>query len=136
MPRTREAAAEPATSSRTRSKTATTNSTAPGGGTAVAPRAEDELSRPSSSASTGAESKVASIKRVVADDVAAATATAAAGPGRLPGPVRFVLVVVLSFALLSLGRSFVDHVSDNEVGSIARETNSQTELGALAAWKL
>lgn len=102
----------------------------------MAPRAEDELSRPSSSASTGAESKVASIKRVVADDVAAATATAAAGPGRLPGPVRFVLVVVLSFALLSLGRSFVDHVSDNEVGSIARETNSQTELGALAAWKL
>ncbi|KAK4146960.1 uncharacterized protein C8A04DRAFT_34516 [Dichotomopilus funicola] len=143
MPRTREAAAEPATSSRTRSKTATTSSTAPGGGTAVAPRAEDELSRPpSSSASTGgAESKVSSpIKRAVADgDVATATAkaaAAAAGPGRLPGPVRFVLVVVLSFALLSLGRSFVDHVSDNEVGSIARETNSQTELGVLAAWKL
>jgi hypothetical protein len=55
---------------------------------------------------------------------------------RLPGPVRFSLAVVLSFALSSLGRSFVDHYSQNEVGSIMREEISRTELGVLAAWRL
>jgi hypothetical protein len=55
---------------------------------------------------------------------------------RLPGPARFALAVVLSFALSSLGRSFVDHCSDNEVGSITREGNSRVELGVLAAWRL
>jgi hypothetical protein len=42
----------------------------------------------------------------------------------------------LSFALSSLGRSFVDHCSSNEVGSITREENSRAELAVLAAWKL
>lgn len=55
---------------------------------------------------------------------------------RLPGPARFALAVVLSFALSSLGRSFVDHCSNNEVGSITREGNSTVELSALAAWRL
>lgn len=55
---------------------------------------------------------------------------------RLPGPARFALAVVLSFALSSLGRSFVDQCSNNEVGSITREANSQTELFVLAAWRL
>jgi hypothetical protein len=55
---------------------------------------------------------------------------------RLPGPARFALAVVLSFALSSLGRSFVDHCSDNEVGSITREGNSRAELAFLAAWRL
>ncbi|KAK3296067.1 uncharacterized protein B0H64DRAFT_162838 [Chaetomium fimeti] len=55
---------------------------------------------------------------------------------RLPGAARFVLAVVLSFALSALGRSFVDHWSNNEMGSIAREITSQTELSVLAGWKL
>ncbi|KAH6850284.1 hypothetical protein B0I37DRAFT_110448 [Chaetomium sp. MPI-CAGE-AT-0009] len=55
---------------------------------------------------------------------------------RLPGPARFVLAVVLSFALSSLGRSFVDHWSNNEMGSIAREITSQTEQSVLVGWKL
>lgn len=55
---------------------------------------------------------------------------------RLPGPARFALAVVLSFALASLGRSFVDQCSNNEVGSITREANSQTEMFVLAAWRL
>lgn len=55
---------------------------------------------------------------------------------RLPGPARFVLAVVLSFALSELGRSFVNHWSNNEVGSIAREITSQKELAVLAGWKL
>lgn len=89
----------------------------------------------------------------VVDGAAAAVSPADAGPSgraesiktgtlsprraaRLPGPVRFALAVVLSFALSSLGRSFVDQCSQNEVGSITRETNSRTELLVLAAWKL
>jgi len=55
---------------------------------------------------------------------------------RLPNPVRFALAVVLSFALSSLGRSFVDHASNNEVGAITREANSDVEVYVLAAWKL
>jgi hypothetical protein len=55
---------------------------------------------------------------------------------RLPNPVRFALAVVLSFALSSLGRSFVDHASNNEVAGITRETNSTAETYVLAAWKL
>lgn len=65
---------------------------------------------------------------------------AALAPGRraarLPNPVRFALAVVLSFALSSLGRSFVDHVSSNEVGAIAREDRSDVEGYVLAGWKL
>jgi hypothetical protein len=55
---------------------------------------------------------------------------------RLPSAARFALAVVLSFALSSLGRSFVDHWSNNEVGSITREANSTAELSVLAAWRL
>jgi hypothetical protein len=55
---------------------------------------------------------------------------------RLPSAARFALAVVLSFALSSLGRAFVDHWSNNEVGSITREANSTAELSVLAAWKL
>ncbi|KAK4106880.1 hypothetical protein N658DRAFT_33914 [Parathielavia hyrcaniae] len=55
---------------------------------------------------------------------------------RLPEPARFALAVVLSFVISSLGRSFVDHCSDNEVGSITREGNSRAELAVLAAWRL
>ncbi|KAH6627835.1 hypothetical protein F5144DRAFT_577038 [Chaetomium tenue] len=55
---------------------------------------------------------------------------------RLPGPARFVLAVVLSFAVSELGRSFVNHWSNNEVASIAREITSQKELAVLAGWKL
>ncbi|KAL2164602.1 hypothetical protein VTH06DRAFT_3819 [Thermothelomyces fergusii] len=38
---------------------------------------------------------------------------------RLPGPVRFALAVILSFALSTLGRLLVDHCSNNEIGSVA-----------------
>ncbi|KAL2134809.1 hypothetical protein VTI74DRAFT_10793 [Chaetomium olivicolor] len=83
----------------------------------------------------------------VVDGTAAAVAPAdTAGPSgalsprraraRLPSPARFGLAVVLSFALSSLGRSFVDNCSQNEVSNIAREENSQTELFVMAAWKL
>jgi len=55
---------------------------------------------------------------------------------RLPGPVRFAVAVVLSFALSSLGRSFVDRCTQNEVASITREAGSRSELFAPAAWRL
>ena len=55
---------------------------------------------------------------------------------QLPGPVRFGLAVVLSFALSSLGRSLVDRCTQNEVASITREARSRSELFAPAAWRL
>ncbi len=55
---------------------------------------------------------------------------------RLPGPVRFAVAVGLSFALSSLGRSFVDRCTQNEVASITREVGSKSELFAPAVWRL
>jgi hypothetical protein len=55
---------------------------------------------------------------------------------RLPDPARFTLAVVLSFALSSLGRSFIDYSTQNELSNIAREPSAKPELFALAAWKL
>jgi hypothetical protein len=55
---------------------------------------------------------------------------------RLPSAARFALAVVLSFALSTLGRSFVYHWSNNEVGSIAREANSTAEQLVLVAWRV
>ncbi|KAK4245399.1 hypothetical protein C7999DRAFT_43066 [Corynascus novoguineensis] len=90
-----------------------------------------------------AKEAAAETANVIADGTADAVprADAAVPPSpkhdaRLPGSVRFVLAVVLSFALSSLGRSFVDHCSNNEIGSIAREGNTRKELSILAAWKL
>ncbi|GAB1320623.1 hypothetical protein MFIFM68171_10833 [Madurella fahalii] len=55
---------------------------------------------------------------------------------RLPGPARFALVIILSFALSSLGQSFLAYWTRNELASIARPTDSRTEAAVLAAWRL
>ncbi|KAL2022338.1 hypothetical protein VTK56DRAFT_5736 [Thermocarpiscus australiensis] len=55
---------------------------------------------------------------------------------RLPGPVRFPLVVVLSFAISSLGHSFLNYWTQNELAGIARQIDSKPELFVLAAWRL
>ncbi|KAL2201382.1 hypothetical protein P885DRAFT_25770 [Corynascus similis CBS 632.67] len=90
-----------------------------------------------------AKEAAAETANIIADGTAGAVphADAAVPPSpkhvaRLPGSVRFALAVVLSFALSSLGRSFVDHCSNNEIGSIAGEGNTRKELSVLAAWKL
>lgn len=92
-----------------------------------------------------AEALTAVEKAVSAGDVTAApsgragsveTRTPSPRQSRLPGPARFTLAVVLSFAISSLGRSFVNYSTQNEISSVAREPDSQTELIALTAWKL
>ncbi len=55
---------------------------------------------------------------------------------RLPGPVQFALAVGLSFALSSLGRSFVGWATQNEAAGITREAGSKSEVFAPAAWRL
>lgn len=55
---------------------------------------------------------------------------------RLPGPARFALVVILSFALSALGYSFLGYWTENELANIARPARSRTEVTALAAWRL
>ncbi|KAK3990640.1 hypothetical protein QBC44DRAFT_216491, partial [Cladorrhinum sp. PSN332] len=54
----------------------------------------------------------------------------------LPGPARFSLVVVLSFAFSYLGRSFADHWTDGELSNVTRQPASQDEELFRAAWKL
>ncbi|KAK4460356.1 hypothetical protein QBC42DRAFT_272603 [Cladorrhinum samala] len=55
---------------------------------------------------------------------------------QLPEPVRFALVVVLSFGFSTLGRLFVDHCTDNELATVARQPASRNEELLAAAWKL
>lgn len=55
---------------------------------------------------------------------------------RLPSPARFALVVILSFALSSLGQSFLALWTQNELASVAKPTGSGNEAAVLAAWKL
>lgn len=98
-----------------RTKESAAGAYAAGDGAAVASRADAASSGRAQSAEADAQS---------------------AGRARLPGPARFVLAVVLSFALSSLGRAFLDHMTENELARIAREASSRTELVAQAAWKL
>ncbi|KAL2263230.1 hypothetical protein VTK26DRAFT_7724 [Humicola hyalothermophila] len=70
-----------------------------------------------------------------AESTGASRAPAPRSP-QLSGPARFVLAVVLSSALSSLGRSFLGYATQNELGSITREVGSNTELTLLAAWRL
>jgi hypothetical protein len=96
-------------------------------------RVADEVAAAAASAHTalsGPADKLASLSSSTSSSVNA-RATA-----RLPGPVRFALAVVLNFALTALGRSFVDHWSENEVGAVMREGNSRAELAGLVTWRV
>lgn len=55
---------------------------------------------------------------------------------QLPEPVRFALVVILSFGFSTLGRLFIDHWTDNELATVARPPASRNEELLGAAWKL
>ncbi|KXX76943.1 hypothetical protein MMYC01_206143 [Madurella mycetomatis] len=55
---------------------------------------------------------------------------------RLPSLARFALVVILGFALSSLGQSLLALWTQNELASIAKPTGSRNEMAVLAAWRL
>lgn len=54
----------------------------------------------------------------------------------LPGTARFALAVALSFAISSLGQSFLSILTKNELANIARGSGSWIELLLPAAFKL
>ncbi|KAL2271734.1 hypothetical protein VTJ83DRAFT_1105 [Remersonia thermophila] len=64
------------------------------------------------------------------------SAPAPSAAARLPNPVRFALAVILSFALETLGRSFVDHQTGNEAAAISIEEPEGLELWGGVWWKL
>jgi len=59
-----------------------------------------------------------------------------AARARLPGPIRFALVVILSFALSSLGHSYLGVWTEGGLAGVARQPQSDVETGVLIAWKL
>ena len=54
---------------------------------------------------------------------------------QLPEPVRFALVVTLSFAFNALGQSFLHFWTNGELTSIARRSESNLEIALFAAWR-
>lgn len=54
----------------------------------------------------------------------------------LPGPIRFILIVILSLAFSSLGHSLITEWSQGELGSIARIPESDAETVLLTVWKV
>ncbi|KAK3375314.1 hypothetical protein B0H63DRAFT_275695 [Podospora didyma] len=54
---------------------------------------------------------------------------------QLPGPVRFALVVVLSFSISALGHVFLNESTQGEMESIARQPSTK-ELALFAGWRL
>jgi len=71
------------------------------------------------------------------DDTAGADVPEEAVSGRtkLPSPVRFVLAVVLNFALGSLGQVGLHYATKGELASVAKDLE-KWEVGVLAAWRL
>ncbi|KAK3944645.1 hypothetical protein QBC46DRAFT_157740 [Diplogelasinospora grovesii] len=55
---------------------------------------------------------------------------------RLPEPIRFALVVVLSFTLSALAQSFLGEWTGGELATIARQPESRTEVAVLTAWRI
>lgn len=67
---------------------------------------------------------------------AAATSTSGQRASKLPLPLQFPLVAILSFSISSLGYSFLNEYSKGELATIARSLQSSQEVAILASWRL
>jgi len=56
-------------------------------------------------------------------------------PSKLPGALRFPLVVVLNLFLSSLLYTFASEYTAEEYATVSRSLNEWYEVGALVAWK-
>jgi hypothetical protein len=54
---------------------------------------------------------------------------------KLPAPVRFPLLVILSLSISSLLYSFVAEYTAGELASVSRSLNEWWEVGVLVGWK-
>jgi hypothetical protein len=57
------------------------------------------------------------------------------GASKLPAPLRFPLLVVLSLSLSSLLYSFSATYTIGELASVSRSLNEWWEIGLLVGWK-
>ena len=57
-------------------------------------------------------------------------------PSRLPIPLQFLLVVILSFSLSSLAYSFLDQVTRGELATIAKQREDWSEIALAAGWRM
>ena len=57
-------------------------------------------------------------------------------PSRLPIPLQFLLVVILSFSLSSLAYSFLDQVTKGELATIAKQREDWSEIALAAGWRM
>ena len=55
---------------------------------------------------------------------------------RLPIPLQFLLVVVLSFSLSSLGYAFLNQVTRGELATIAKQREDWSEIALAAGWRM
>ncbi|KAK3322526.1 hypothetical protein B0H66DRAFT_474740 [Apodospora peruviana] len=92
----------------------------------------------------GKDAEVAAAKALsTVDNMAAASLSslsraqkrAVSRRSRLPDPVRFALVVVLSFSLSSLVHALLG-TDGGQLATIARMSSSKYEIGMLAAWRI
>lgn len=54
----------------------------------------------------------------------------------LPPVLRFPLAATLSFAVASLGYSFLGEVTKGELATVSRSQDTWAEVGILAGWRL
>ncbi|CAM1505416.1 Fc.00g110530.m01.CDS01 [Cosmosporella sp. VM-42] len=54
----------------------------------------------------------------------------------LPAPAKFPLVVVLSFAMSSLGYSLLGEVTKGELAGVSRSQDTWVEVGVLSGWRV
>jgi hypothetical protein len=80
---------------------------------------------------------MATIQEKVADKASAVIhqGDAPLRASKLPAPIRFPLVVILSLSLSSLLHSFAAEYTAGDLASISRSLNEWWEVGGLVAWK-
>lgn len=55
---------------------------------------------------------------------------------QLPAILRLPLVIILSFALSSLGEALLNHLTNGELGAFSRLPDTKREIAALTVWRL
>lgn len=55
---------------------------------------------------------------------------------KLPAPLQFPLVAILSFSISSLGYSFLTEFTKGEMSSYSRTFENQNELAIMTVWRL
>lgn len=71
-----------------------------------------------------------------ADDSTRADTAAAAQVTKLPTPLQFPIVAVLSLVLSSLGYAFLGAVTGGDLAAVARSTDDWRDVAVLTGWRM